>query len=264
MHMKNKYTLHLQCCLEGWFASGHSSILLKPICITDEKSPRWSARFQVSTWKLWLMIFLLKVCAFLVSHEFISLPAFHKGFARHVLDRWAGSVLHFTRSFEKCSLCACLRELIFFMGAFSSVFQKDSKRSVYDGVGSIPWDKLVSLFLLFQHAENTVKVPDFRFRIFALLLSEVYGAGVFSLSPQKARATGSSHGSCELVLRFWHFHLAEYPVYPPAESLCDSNSSLKNLTFLWTFKYLDLLIAAKSMLITAACKWRNSRMQLSK
>jgi hypothetical protein len=58
--------------------------------------------------------------------------------------------------------------------------------------------------------------------------------------------------------------LAEYPVYPPAESLCDSNSSLKNLTFLWTFKYLDLLIAAKSMLITAACKWRNSRMQLSK
>ncbi len=222
MHMKNKYTLHLQCCLEGWFPSGLSSILLKPIRITDEKSPRWSARFQVSNWKLWLMILLLKVCAFLVSHEFISLPAFHKGFARHVLDRWAGSVLHFTRTLEKCSLCACLRELIFFMGAFRSVFQKDSKRSVYDGVGSIPWVKLLSLFLLFQHPENTVKVPDFRFRIFALLLSEVYWAGVFSLSPQKARPAGSSHGSCELVLRFWHFHLAEYPVYPPAASLCDS------------------------------------------
>ncbi len=141
---------------------------------------------------------------------------------RHVLDQWAGSVLHFTRTWEKCSLCACLRELIFFMGAFSSVFQKYLKRSVYDGVGSIPWDKLVSLFLLFQHQENTVKVPDFRFRIFALLLSEVYGAGVFSLSPQKSRAAGSSHGSCELVLRFWHFHLPEYPVYPPAASLCDS------------------------------------------
>ncbi len=261
MHMKNKCTLHLQCCLEGWFASGHSSILLKPICITDEKSPRWSARFQVSNWKLWLMIFLLKVSAFLVSHEFISLPAFHKGFARHILDQWAGSVLHFTRTLEKCSLCACLRELTFFMGAFSSVFHMDSTRSVYDAVGSIPWDKLVSLFLLFQHPENTVKDPDFRFRIFALLLSEVYGAEVFSWSPQKARAAGSSHGSCELVLRFWHFHLPEYPVYPPAASLCDSKSPLKNLTFLWTFKYLDLwLMAAKSMLKRAACKWRNSRM----
>jgi len=222
MHMKNKYTLHLQCCLEGWFASGHSSILLKPICITDEKSPRWSARFQVSNWKLWLMIFLLKVYVFLVSHAFISLPAFHKGFSRHVLDPWAGSVPHFTRTLEKRSLCACLRELIFFMGAFSSVFHKDSKRSVYDGVGSIPWDKPVSLFLLFQHPESTVKVPDFRLRNFALLLSEVYGAGVFSLSLGKARAAGSSHGSCELVLRFWHIHLAEYPVYTPAESLCDS------------------------------------------
>jgi hypothetical protein len=147
------------------------------------------------------------------------------------------------------------------MGAFSSVFHMDSTRSVYDAVGSIPWDKLVSLFLLFQHPENTVKDPDFRFRIFALLLSEVYGAEVFSWSPQKARAAGSSHGSCELVLRFWHFHLPEYPVYPPAASLCDSKSPLKNLTFLWTFKYLDLwLMAAKSMLKRAACKWRNSRM----
>jgi len=84
------------------------------------------------------MVFLLKVSVFMVSHEFVSLPAFHKGFARHVLDRWAGSVLHFTRTLEKCSLCACLRELIFFMGAFSSVFHKDSTISVYDGVGSIP------------------------------------------------------------------------------------------------------------------------------
>ncbi len=144
--MKNKYTLHLQCCLEGSFASGHSSILLKPICITDEKSPRWSAHFQVSNWKLWLMIFLLKVCGFLVSHEFISLPPFHKGFARHVLDQWAGSVLHFTRTWEKCSLCTGLRELIFFMGAFSSVFHKDSTISVYGGVGSIHFEISWSVF----------------------------------------------------------------------------------------------------------------------